>query len=83
MGDALWILSGRYDVSYAARKAGFATLASLGYPGFEVLASMYDQAAEYKLRPVESHAEASKLTLPANLHVNENREKSVPLLNPI
>ncbi len=53
MGDALWILSGRYDVSYAVRKAGFASLKPLGYPGFDELAAMYDRAAEYKLRPVE------------------------------
>ena len=53
MGDALWILSGRYDVSYARRKRDFETLASLGYPGFDELAAMYDRAAEYKLRPLE------------------------------
>lgn len=53
MGDALWILSGRYDVSYAARKAGFASLGPMGYPGFDELAALYDRAAEYKLRPVE------------------------------
>ena len=53
MGDALWILSGRYDVSYATRKAGFKDLARLGYPAFDALSRLYDQAAEYKLRPVE------------------------------
>lgn len=53
MGDALWILSGRYDVSYAKRKRDFGALAALGCPAFDELAAMYDRAAEYKLRPVE------------------------------
>lgn len=53
MGDALWIFSGRYDVSYAARKYGFSALRPLVYPAFDELAVMYDRAAEYKLRPVE------------------------------
>lgn len=51
-GDALWILSGRYHVSYARRKDSFAELAALGYPGYDTLRRLYDQAAEYKLRPV-------------------------------
>lgn len=54
MGDALWIMSGRYDVSYARRKLGFGTLAALAYPGFAELAALYDRAAEYKLRPLEN-----------------------------
>ena len=53
MGDALWILSRRYDVSYAKRKQDFSALAALGFPGFDELAAAYDRAAEYKLRPVE------------------------------
>ncbi len=52
MGDALWLLSGHYHVSYAQRKARFAELAGMGFPDFAALAACYDQAAEYKLRPV-------------------------------
>jgi hypothetical protein len=52
MGDALWILSGRYTVQYAHRAAAFDTLATPGFARRDELVQWYRQAAEYKLRPV-------------------------------
>jgi hypothetical protein len=52
MGDALWILSGHYNVRYAERAARFDELQELGFAGFAELHAAYLQAAEYKLRPV-------------------------------
>lgn len=52
MGDALWILAGRYTVQYADRAADFAGLADMGFPAVDELTARYRQAAEYKLRPV-------------------------------
>lgn len=52
MGDALWILAGRYTVLYADRAAGFDSLAAMGFPAMGELTMRYRQAAEYKLRPV-------------------------------
>lgn len=52
MGDALWILSGRYTVQYADRAANFDALSDMPFPRMAELASAYRSAAEYKLRPV-------------------------------
>lgn len=52
MGDALWILSGRYTVRYADRAAAFDRLREQGWPEFDALAAGYGRACEYKLRPV-------------------------------
>ncbi len=52
MGDALWILSGRYTVQYADRAVNFESLAALGYPRMAELKVLYLRAAEAKLRPL-------------------------------
>ena len=52
MGDALWILAGRYTVRYADRAAAFETLRGQGFAQHDALASGYRRACEYKLRPV-------------------------------
>lgn len=54
MGDAQWILSGRYSVQYADRAAAFEQMDGLGFARQAELAACYRQAAEYKLRPVAS-----------------------------
>lgn len=54
MGDALWILAGRYTVRYADRAAAFDTLRDLAWPEHGLLADGYRQACEYKLRPVSA-----------------------------
>lgn len=51
VGDALALLAGGYHVSYERRKREFQRWRELGFPWFNELAALYDEAAENKLRP--------------------------------
>lgn len=52
-GDALFILKGAYECSYAERARRIDRVAGDGPPWFARLRECYARAAEYKLRPVE------------------------------
>lgn len=52
MGDALWVLAGRYTVCYADRAENFDALRDQDCPDHDELAAGYRQACAYKLRPV-------------------------------
>lgn len=64
MGDALFILSGRYVCSYTERAARFHELAHNRFSSMPELSRLYPLAAQYKLRPrVSMYPDMPPMTL--------------------
>lgn len=54
MGDALFLLKGKYECSYATRREHFEELCDEDIPRHKLLKQLYNNAAQYKLFPCKN-----------------------------